>query len=191
MTNSSIRYEEERQIVGRFLLTRKIAHPQLSDPNLDQANDSGVDVLWTVDERAIGFQVTEYHSDEGREPDQRGSQLRREEAQKAASGHPYTMRIGLDPTPGLAERIRAKVQKGASSRFDELVLLVACSGPHERGGVAATLLLDMALDVATLNAATHSMLAGSVYDRAYIFNMVGLQGPAVYRWTREGSWRRE
>src|SRR5262245_28496346 len=89
-------YATEREIVVRFLSAFGITDPRLSDPNAGLKKDTGADVVWTHDEGQTAFQVTEYHSDKGLGPKQKGSQLRLAEKTKAASGRPYTMWVGLD-----------------------------------------------------------------------------------------------
>jgi hypothetical protein len=185
-------YETERDVVERFLLAQGISRPRLSDPNQEQDVDTGADVLWTTDRCVVGFQVTEYHSDEGRDPHQRGSRLRHDEKHKAATGGPYAMATVLDPIPAIASRIARKIERARHAqghRFAELILLIVSSRP-QAGGAAAGFLLDMALDLSRLNAQTHESLC-SVYTCAYIFNMLSLGGTAsIYQWTPEGGWVR-
>jgi hypothetical protein len=102
-------YATEREIIARFLSAFGITGPRLSDPNAGLNKDTGADVLWTRDDEGeIAFQVTEYHSDKGLGPNQKGSQLRRAEKTKAANGRPYTMSVGLDPIPALVSTIAQK-----------------------------------------------------------------------------------
>ena len=132
------------------------------------------------------------HSDKGRAPNERGSQLRRVEKAKAASGRPYTMSVVLDPIPAIVSAVTQKVGRATHAdrqRFRKLILLIASSLPH--GGPAATFLLDAVLDLPRLNAETHELLSRSGYNSAYIFNVLSLQGtPVVYQWDRESDWRR-
>ena len=180
-------------MVERFLLACSITGPQLTDPNQGQVTDSGADVVWTVDGCVIGFQVTEYHSDKGRTPNSKGSQLRREEKQKAIDAQSYAMFVVLDPTSAIVNTIAQKVERGNHAdvqRFSSLVLLVVSSVPQD-GGTAATFLLDVALDLPRLNTATAEGLSQSAYTSAYIFNVLSLGGgPSVYQWTREDGWTR-
>ncbi len=187
-------YATERDIVARFLSAFGITGPRLSDPNAGLKKDTGADVVWTRDGWGIGFQVTEYHSDKGLGPNQKGSQLRRAEKAKAASGGPYGMWVGLDPIPALFSTIAQKVDQATRpdrQRFCEVILIIAASLPHD--GVGSTSLLDPALGpkLPNLNAATHDLLVHSAYDSAYIFNILSIEGtPVVYKWDRENGWRR-
>lgn len=184
-------YEIERDVVERFLLAFGVTAPQLSNPNQGQVRDTGADVLWTRDRHAIGFQVTEYHSDKGRVAGQKGSQLRREEKRRSAGGGAYTMAVVLDPIPAIVSAVTQKVERASRAdvrRFRELVLLIVSSRP-EWGGTASGLLLDAALDLPRLNAETHRLLSGSAFKSAYIFNMLALGGtPSIYTWSREDGW---
>ena len=187
-------YATEREIIARFLSVFGITSPRLNDPNAGLKKDTGADVVWTHDEGQTAFQVTEYHSDKGLGPNQKGSQLRRAEKAKAATGRPYGMWVRPDPIPALLSTITQKV--GAATRpdrqrFREAILVIAASLPHD--GAAATALVDLGLEseLPRLNAATHDLLLHSAYDSAYIFNMLSLEGtPVVYKWDREKEWWR-
>src|SRR6266852_223977 len=138
-------YETERALVERLLAVFGVTEPCLSNPNAGLTNESGADVMWILDGRDIGFQVSEYHSDKGAEPKQKGSNLRRVEKAKAASGRPYTMAVGLDPIRALVSVLAQKVDRATRAdrqRFRELILLIASSLPHD--GAGATFLLDAA-----------------------------------------------
>ncbi len=187
----------ERRAVERFLWAGGIAEPQLSDPN-SRGQETGADVVWTVDGRAIGFQVTEYHSDKGRDPTYKGSQLRREEMQKAARhGIVGTWGVPLDPIPAIVSAVTEKVSRANRpevrrfrGRFSELILLIVSSIP-QYGGTVATFLFDLALDLPRLNVETHELLSHSPYTSAYICNMLTVDGsPSIYEWTESGWTRR-
>jgi len=98
-------YATEREIIARFLSVFGIPSPRLNDPNAGLKKDTGADVVWTHDEGQTAFQVTEYHSDKGLGPNQKGSQLRRAEKAKAATGRPYAMWVRPDPIPALISTI--------------------------------------------------------------------------------------
>ncbi len=191
---STNNYEKERPVVEGFLAMFGITRPQLRNPNLALKNDSGADVAWAANGGDIGFQVTEFHSDKGLVPGQESSRLRQVEASVAAGGRPYAMAGVLDPIPGLLATITEKVARTAHAdrhRFRELVLLIASSLPHN--GVVATFIWDRILEVklSQLKAETHELLSCSVFDCAYILNVLSLDGtPAVYKWDRENGWRR-
>jgi hypothetical protein len=71
-----------------------------------------------------------------------------------------------------------------------LILLIASSLPHN--GVVATFIWDPALEtkLPRLNAETNEQLSSSVFDSAYILNMLSLDGtPTVYKWDREKGWQ--
>jgi hypothetical protein len=175
-------YSTERDIVERLLSFLNITSPRLSNPNAALKTDTGADVAWKVDEQGIGFQVIEFHSDQGLAPKTKGSQLRRAEKTKAASGRPYTMAVRLDPIPALVGAIARKVDRAVHldrHRFHKLILVVAASLPHD--GPGATFLLDGELEskLTHLNATTRELLKWSAYDSACIFNMVSLEGTSV------------
>lgn len=187
------KYVTEREIVRRFLALHGLANPELRDPNQGRSTDTGADVIWTSDRRVIRFQVTAFHSDEGRNPGVKGSQPRRNEKRRAAAsnGGVYTMTVVTDPIPAIVARVVEKVQRAQRAdrqRFDELILLIASSRP-EIGGTAAGFLLDAALDLRRLTTHTHDLLSESAYTSAYMFNMLSLTGtPSVYRWDRDHGW---
>jgi hypothetical protein len=111
----------------------------------------GQRILLTLDGRRYGIQVTVYHSDEGMNRAQKGSDLRRQEADHKASTAPYAMYGNPSPWTALAKRIAEKSKKQFSAiAFDELVLLIVASVP-ELGAVGSTLLLDLALDLERMN----------------------------------------
>ena len=183
----------ERPVVERFLRAGGISDPQLRDPN-SPGQETGADVVWTVDGRDIPFQVTEFHSDKGQDPKYKGSRLRREEMQKAARQEIVgTWGVRIDPIPAIVSAVTETViraNRPEVRQFSEFILLIASSIP-QRGGTAATFLLDLALDLRRLNAATHELLSHSVFTSAYIFNMITVHGsPSVYGWTRESGWIR-
>jgi hypothetical protein len=66
-------YETERAVVERFLAIFGVTKPRLGNPNAGLRNDSGADVVWTVDGCDSGFQVTECHSDKGAAANRKGS----------------------------------------------------------------------------------------------------------------------
>jgi hypothetical protein len=185
------KFQLERDIVDRFVRLLGYTQFSLTDPNAGQKADTGADVLLTLDGRRYGIQVTVYHSDEGMKPDQKGSNLRRQEAVHKASVNTYAMCGNPSPWTALTHRIADKAKRQSSpSAFDELILLVVSSVP-ELGAVVSTLLLDLALDLDRMNATLSPTLQLSSYSSAYLYNMMGKGGPPVYEWTREtAAWRR-
>jgi hypothetical protein len=185
-------YEKEWPVVEQFLAMFRVTRPQLSNPNPAGGADTGFDVVWTTHRGVVAFQVTEFHADRGLAPGQQSSRLRQVEASKAASGHPYTMAGRVDPIPGLVAAITEKVARTA--RVDPQwfpILLIGSSLPHN--GPVATFIPGHALEekLPQLNAATHELLAHSVFDAVYILNVLSLDGsPAVYNWDWENGWRR-
>jgi len=187
----------ERPVVERFLRAGGIADPQLSNPN-SPGQETGADVVWTVDGRDIWFQVTAYHSDRGQDPNYKGSRLRREEMRKAARQQIVgSWAVRLDPIPAIVSAVTEKVIRANGpelqrfrGRFSELILLIVSSIP-QHGGTAATFLLDLALDLPRLNAATHELLSHSSFTSAYTFNILTVSGsPSVYEWTSQSGWIR-
>ena len=85
------KFQRERDTVERFLRVLGYTRFNLADPNAGQKIDTGADLLLTLADRRYGIQVTEYHSDEGLKPDQKGSDLRRQEAVYKTSLTPYAM----------------------------------------------------------------------------------------------------
>jgi len=187
-------YATEREIVAQFLSVFGIDGCRLTDPNAGLKKDTGADVVWTREDGEIGFQITEYHSDKGLGPNRKGSQLRRAEKAKAASGRPYGMWVNPDPIPALVSAIAQKVGEATRPdrrRFREVILLIAASLPHN--GVGSTFLLDFVLEskLPQLNAATHDLRLHNAYDAAYIFNLLSLEGrPVVHEWGSGSGWRR-
>jgi hypothetical protein len=180
----SSKFQFEQEIVDRFLRELGYSDFSLSDPNAGQRVDTGADVLVNMDGHRYGVQVTIYHSDEGALPVQKGSALRSQEA--AYKGWPTAYAMFGKPSPwsAVAYRLHSKCSKEyPSGIFDELVLLVAASLPSP-GATASTLLLDLALDLETMNCVLAPYLRASRYSEAYIYNMMGVGGASVYEWTR-------
>jgi hypothetical protein len=185
------KFQLERDIVDRFVRELGYTHFSVSDPNAGQKTDTGADVLLQLDGRRYGIQVTIYHSDEGSNPTQRGSALRRQEAAYRGWSTAYAMSSRPSPWSGLVHRLQAKCGKRYSlTLFDELVLLVAASVP-QWAAVASTFLWDRAIDVSMMNAVLSPILSTSQYSSAYLYNMMGVGGASFYEWSKEsGVWRK-
>jgi hypothetical protein len=185
------KFQLERDIVERFVRELGYTNLSLSDPNASEKTDTGADVLLELNGIRYGIQVTIYHSDEGTNPTQKGSMLRRQEAAYKGWQTAYAMYGKPSPWDGLVQRLQAKCSKQYSRTvFDELVLLVAASVP-QLGTIVSTLLLDLAMDIGKMNAILAPNLVVSAYSSAYIYNMMGVGGASVYEWTREsGVWKK-
>jgi hypothetical protein len=141
------KFEKELDIVDRML--RSLGHGRfsLSDPNAGQKSESGADVLAKFDDRRIGFQVAQYHSDVDGNTGTRGSSLRREESRKAAAGLLAPAFIKPISMPALVHLVQEKAKKGWSQKeFPDMRLLIAESIP-QLGGTGATFLSEGLLKV--------------------------------------------
>jgi hypothetical protein len=164
----------EKSKVERLLRLSGWNNVTTFDPNQEQ--ETGIDVGVDCDGRRIGFQVTDFHSDEGVDPTRKGSELRRQESTKVHSGLPAAMCVPFDPIPGLVQRISDKSKKRWSKKdFPEANLLIATSIPEFPGIVS------------TLNEKLSALLESLDYSAVYILNI--MQG-IVYRWTKASDWER-
>jgi hypothetical protein len=101
----------------------------------------------------IGFQVTDFHSDERSEPGKGGSELRRQENKTVKQGLPVASYINPNPIPGLVQRIKDKLKKRWSKKdFPQVSLLIAASIP-DLPGIVSTFIWGPKLDVAELDSA--------------------------------------
>ena len=184
------KYPTERAMVDQFL--REWGHTSfaLSDPNAGHKADTGADVLADLDGRRYGFQVTVYHADEGDAP-QKGSKLRAQEAPYQAWPTAYAMYGKVSPLSGLLYRLQSKCAKRYPTKtVDHLVLLIAASLP-EMGALVSTFLWDGAININEMNAILSPILKASVFDSAYLYNMMGVNFRSVYEWTKEeGCWHK-
>jgi hypothetical protein len=179
------KFEVERSKVESLMQLLGWSNFATFDPNLER--ETGVDVLVQYESRRIGFQVTDFHSDEGTGSKYRGSNLRRQESKKARDGLPAAMWVKPDPIPGLMRRIEDKTRKQWSRRdFPEMYLLIAASVP-EQPGIVSTFTWDPKVDLNKMNTKLSPILERSGYSAAYLYNMMQNH---VYRWTREIGWEK-
>jgi len=155
------------------------------NPNLKE--ETGIDVVTELNGKRIGFQVTDFHSDEGGQSAQVGSELRRLESQRVREGLPAVSYVNPDPIPGLAQRIKDKLQKRWSKReFPEVNLLIAAS-VSELPGIASTFIWGPTLDAAKLDSELSELLSDSDYAAVYLYNM---NQNIVYRWSKTEGWKK-
>jgi hypothetical protein len=125
------KFQEEKEIVDRFLRLLGYSVFSLHDPNASQGSESGADVLAVLDGKRYGIQVTTLHTDEGLSPIQKGSELRRQETKFRNSVAPYAAWGRPNPMPTLQCRIEDKCKKSyPGSNFDEVVLLIVSGLPR-------------------------------------------------------------
>jgi len=181
------KFEKEQYKVESLLRLLGYSIFSTSRPDPDQKNETGVDVLVKLDGRRIGFQVTDFHSDEGEGSEHKGSDLRREERKKAVDGLPAAMFVNPNPMAGLIYRIEDKSKKQWSTKdFPEMILLIAAS-ITEVPGIVSTFSLDACLDVNEMNAQLCPILKRTRYSAAYLYNMIQ---QSVYQWTIQESWEK-
>lgn len=177
------KFEVEKSKVECLMRLLGYSNFATSNPNLEQ--ETGVDVAVECDGRRIGFQVTDFHSDESAGSSRKGSELRRQESEKVKNGLPAPTFVNLDPIPGLVQRIKDKSKKRWSKRdFPEMNLLIAAS-VLQLPGVASTFMWSPKVDLSKLNSQLSSLLAGCDYFAVYLYNM--MQGH-VHRWTKAAGW---
>ena len=134
------RFGEEQDKVDRLMQLLGYSSFSICDPNLTE--ETGVDVLVELGGRRIGFQVTEFHSDEGSGSGLKGSLLRSEEDRKVADGLPSAMFVKPNRATGLIRRIQNKSRKQWSQKcFPEMILSIASSIPR-LPGIVSTFLWD-------------------------------------------------
>ena len=186
------KFQREHDIVQRFVRLLGYTQFSLADPNAGQKTDTGADVLLTLDGNRYGIQVTEYHSDEGMNPDQREVTygVKKQCIKRAPLPTPYMVIRVLGRLLQSESQISPKSNFHRMLAFDELVLLIVASVP-ELGAVGSTFLLDLALNLERMNATFSPNLQSSAYSSAYLYNMMGKGGPSVHEWTRNtGTWRK-
>jgi hypothetical protein len=97
------KFESEKLKVESLM--RLIGHNDFNtlNPNLQQ--ETGIDVVVTefTNGRQTGFQVTDFHSDEGGESAKGGSGLRSQESKRVKQGLPAVFYVNPDPIPGLVQ----------------------------------------------------------------------------------------
>jgi hypothetical protein len=187
-------FNEEEEIVERFLKLLGYQHFVLSNPNQKAGVETGSDVSVILDKKKYGIQVTILHTDEGASPSGGGSKTRRDEAKYKDSKVPYAIWGKANPMDALENRIREKCQKNYPAYdFDEVVLLVAASLPMQ-GAMGATLALEFVLDdflqTHKMDLILSPILEGSRYDSVYIYNMMGVAGASVYKWLPNQGWKK-
>ena len=183
------KFQTESELVDRFLRLLGYSDFSLHDPNA-AGTETGADVLVLMPGKRYGVQVTVLHTDEGRDPSRKGSELRRQEARFNNSTQPYAAWGVPNPMAALRYRIAEKSRKVyPAADFDEVVLLVA-SGLPQMGVIGSTLVLDLALEIDRMNAELAPILQHSRYGSAYLFNIMGIGGPSVYEWQPDRGWRK-
>jgi hypothetical protein len=184
------KFDQEREIVDRFLRLLGCSNFSLHDPNVSQGSETGADVSAVLDGKRYGIEVTLLHSDEGSSSTQRGSELRHQEAKFKNSTVSYAAWGNPNPMPALRYRIEEKCKKSyPESDFDEVVLLVV-SGLPQMGAITSTLLFEPFLDLSNMNSELSPVLEASRYGSAYLFNMMGVGGESAYEWQRQIGWKK-
>ena len=164
-----------------------LGHRDFSSFNPNLTEETGIDVVTELKARRIGFQVTDFHSDEGGESAQGGSGLRRQESKRVKQGLPAVAYVNPDPMPGLVQRIKDKLKKGWSKKdFPQVNLLIAASLPN-LPGIVSTFIWGPRLDPAKLNSELSPLLHDSNYAAVYLYNM---NQKLVYRWSRNVGWEK-
>jgi hypothetical protein len=175
------KFEQERDIVARMLGSLV----SFSNPNEGKKVESGADVLAKLDDRVMGFQVTQYHSDVNAET--KGSDVRLEESRKADLGLPAVTFVNPFSISALIYLIREKAKKGWSQKdFPDMRLLIAASIPQD-GGTASTSLFDPLVSVGELNTQLSPILEQTKYSAAYLYVMMP---ESAYKWTKESGWKK-
>ena len=153
------------------------------NPNLKE--ETGIDVVTELKGRRIGFQITDFHSDEGGESAQGGSELRRQESKRVKQGLPAVSFVNPDPIPGLVHRIKDKLRKQWSKKdFPKVNLLIAASVP-DLPRIVSTFILGPKLDLTKLDSDLSPLLRDSDYATVYLYNM---NQKLVYRWSKKAGW---
>jgi hypothetical protein len=67
------KFQEEREIVDRFLRLLGYWNFSLHDPSASQGSETGADVLAVLDGKRYGIQVTLLHADGGLSSTQKGT----------------------------------------------------------------------------------------------------------------------
>ena len=179
------KFDVESDVVWRMLSSLGYRQFFLCNPNAGQKVESGADVLTKLNDGLIGFQVTQYHSDQGKNAGATGSILRREESRKAALGLPAVMSVNPLSMSALIHLLREKSKKGWSQKhFPDMRLLIVASIPQS-GGTASTFLLGARLNMDEMNAQLSPILARTGYSAAYLYVMMP---ESVHEWTKENGW---
>lgn len=156
-----------------------LGHHNFSSLNPNLKEETRVDVVTELNDRRIGFQVTDFHSDEVGEAPQGGSGLRRDENRRVKQGLPAVAYVNPDPIPGLVQRIKDKLKKRWSKKdFPEVNLLIVASIP-DLPGVVSTFIWGPKLD-----SHLSPLLRDSDHAAVYLFNM---NQKLVYTWTKESG----
>jgi hypothetical protein len=160
-------------------------------PALPEIGECALDVLFDFEGRRCGAQHTGFHSDEGHTAGQRGSLLRAEETAKSARAPNgvYGMFGKLDYRPALTLRIDEKIAKAATHDNRRIVgetWLVISASIAKPGAVAATSIARDIVRESDLNAISHTKLAASDFDRAFLLLHMS---NSAFGWDAEGGWR--
>ena len=163
--NHSKKQDEEVSLVNRLL--RCCGHIEANPIGGDRP-----DIIVTIDNRKIGVEVTQFHSDEGHMQTSIGSHARALEVKlsKLASGRPYSVWGNPDPNPGIIARITDKIARAETydtTNYSELWLLVATGIPR-LGAVGSTFAFPDFVSIKRLNDSTDAILVTSNFARVYI-----------------------
>lgn len=181
----STKYDRERALAEHLLAALDLAErAELSDPHAGGTQETGVDVVVTIDGLRIGVQVTEV--DTGAvQGEARGEEKRL--ARVAGAGKPYFSWGQNDPAKmiaGLKRSVQVKALRTPAG-FDEAWLLI-CAGVPEHGAAVSTLLSTPWITPEALTTATASILAGAAYTRAFVLSVLGVEW-ALYTWTKDSN----
>jgi hypothetical protein len=191
MTANEIKYKRESDLV-RFLMQRLgIEVSKYHDPNAEEGQETGVDVIAVTATCNIGLQVTEL--DTGSVPGQsRGKEkIAAREAENQCGGV-YFSWAQNDQAKVLEAIVRTISRKSVMTpvaKVDEVWLLISCGVP-ELGAVVSTFIMTSWVDVAALNTATLSQLSKSKYSRVFLHAVLGVNRD-LYQWSPSlGSWEK-
>lgn len=155
----------------------------MSNPKTEHGEETGLDVLCTIDGQKIGIQVTEYMPDYGLPSALDRPSRAKEKALAKENPGGYGFPVLGEYVAALAHSLTIKLQKTFSA-VDEGWLLVAAQNPNY-GATSSTFVAADHVNIERLNEALDPLLAEKHYTKAFL--LLTLEG-VLFEWNRQAKW---
>ena len=153
--------------------------------------ETGMDIVTTLDGKSIGVQLTDYHADEDQRAGSRGQTLRSEEQKKASEAlkqsgpKVYGAWVPGNYIPPLRYRFEDKIAKAHKYPIPKHELWLLVNAQDRRyGATGATFIAAAVISEETLDREFNALLSASPFARVFLFLA---SERVVYGWTKASN----
>jgi hypothetical protein len=177
-------YDQECKFVACVLALTSLTPEKIADPKEEFGEEIGIDVVFLLDGRKIGVQVTEYNPDRAlpQSPSKSSRAVEKSLAKKNPRGYGHS--TSGEYITALAKSLGTKLLKTFSS-VDEGWLLLVAQNP-DCGSTSSTSIAADHISVDRMNSELHPLLAGKQF--AKVFLLLALEN-VLFEWSPENKWQ--